>query len=225
MRPTVIRAMRSTVPWRSTRRWPATTAAQVLVVLPGGPAKRAGVGSPVLATHAQWPQKEGERGGQMTSQQPGLAGSSEPGEEDGVHRASAASRSMGELPNSVAGQFDFWDNRYEGRRLFSEVLGTFFLVLVAVGGGMVNARFGGHEIPLFVQVTAPALMVGAIILFMGTVSGAHLNPGVSIAFALRGDYPWRRVPASIVAQFLGVHRAHVALGERDRSPAKGAHRP
>src|SRR5262249_54011211 len=107
----------STVPWRSTRRWPATTAAQVLVVAPGGPAEGAGVGSAVLATHAQWPQKEGERGGQMTSQQPGLAGSSEPGEEDGVHRASAASRSMGELPNSVAGQFDFWDNRYEGRRL------------------------------------------------------------------------------------------------------------
>src|SRR5215468_10472111 len=82
MRPTVIRAMRSTVPWRSTRRWSATTAAQVLVVPPGGPAERAGVGSPVLATHAQWPQKEGERGGQMTSQQPGLAGSSEPSEED-----------------------------------------------------------------------------------------------------------------------------------------------
>ena len=40
-------------------------------------------------------------------------------------------------------EFDFWDDRYEGRRLFSELLGTFLLVLVAVGGGMVNARFGG----------------------------------------------------------------------------------
>jgi len=117
---------------------------------------------------------------------------------------------MGE-PNSVRSQFDFWDNSYEGRRLFSEVLGTFFLVLVAVGGGMVNARFGGHEIPLFVQVTAPGLMVGAIILFMGTVSGAHLNPGVSIAFALRGDFPWRRVPAYIVAQFLGAILATLLL--------------
>ena len=84
----------------------------------------------------------------MTSQQPGLAGSSEPSEEDRVHRAAVALRSVGELPNAVASQFNFWDNRYEGRRLFSEVLGTFFLVLVAVGGGMVNARFGGHEIPL-----------------------------------------------------------------------------
>src|SRR5215475_12417775 len=125
MRPTVIRAMRSTVPWRSTRRWPATTAAQVLVVPPGGPAEPAGVGSPVLATHAWWPQKEG---GQMTSQQPGLAPSSEPSEQDRVHQAGVALRSMGE-PNSVRSQFDFWDNSYEGRRLFSEVLGTFFLVL------------------------------------------------------------------------------------------------
>ena len=40
-------------------------------------------------------------------------------------------------------EFDFWDRRYEGRRLFSELFGTFLLVLVAVGGGMVNARFGG----------------------------------------------------------------------------------
>jgi aquaporin Z len=118
---------------------------------------------------------------------------------------------MGELPNSVAAQFDFWDYRYEGRRLFSEVLGTFFLVLVAAGGGMVNARFGGHEIPLFVQVTAPGLMVAAIILFMGTVSGAHLNPGVSIAFAMRGDFPWRRVPAYVVAQFAGAILATLLL--------------
>jgi aquaporin Z len=147
----------------------------------------------------------------MTSQQPGLDGSSEPGEEDGGHRAAPALRSMGDLPNAVAGQFDFWDNSYEGRRLFSEVLGTFFLVLVAAGGSMVNARFGGNAIPLFVQVTAPGLMVAAIILFMGTVSGAHLNPGVSIAFAMRGDFPWRRVPAYIVAQFLGAILAMLLL--------------
>jgi aquaporin Z len=147
----------------------------------------------------------------MTSHQPGLDGSSEPSEEDRSRRAALALRATGELPNSVAGQFDFWDNRYEGRRLFSEVLGTFFLVLVAVGGGMVNVRFGGTAIPLFVQVTAPGMMVAAIILFMGTVSGAHLNPGVSIAFALRGDFPWKRVPAYIVAQFVGAILATLLL--------------
>jgi aquaporin Z len=108
-------------------------------------------------------------------------------------------------------RFDFADVTYEWRRLFSEMLGTFFLVLVAVGGGMINARFGGDAIPLTAQVTAPGLMVGAIILFMGAVSGAHLNPGVSLAFALRGDFPWRRVPGYIVAQFAGAILATLLL--------------
>src|ERR1700712_2189497 len=113
--------------------------------------------------------------------------------------------------NSTLAQFDFWDGRYEGRRLFSELLGTFLLVLVAVGGGMVNARFGGSAVPYGARVVAPALMVAAIILFMGAVSGAHLNPAVSIAFALRGDFPWRRVPAYIVAQILGAVLATLLL--------------
>jgi len=54
-------------------------------------------------------------------------------------------------------------------------------------------------------------MVMAIILFMGTVSGAHLNPAVSCAFALRGDFPWKRVPAYIAAQFLGAILATLLL--------------
>jgi len=113
--------------------------------------------------------------------------------------------------NSIAMQFDFWNNSYEGRRLFSELLGTFFLLLVAVGGGMVNTRFGGDAVPYGAAVVSPALIVAAIILFMGTVSGAHLNPAVSIAFAARGDFPWKRVPAYIVAQFLGAVLATLLL--------------
>jgi aquaporin Z len=127
-----------------------------------------------------------------------------------IHQADVSVRSLGE-PNSIAYQFDFWDDSYEGRRLFSEVLGTFFLVLVAVGGGMVNARFGGQAVPYGARVVAPALMVMAIILFMGAVSGAHLNPAVSIAFAVRGDFPWKRVPAYIVAQFVGAILATLLL--------------
>jgi aquaporin Z len=127
-----------------------------------------------------------------------------------AHHAEVAWRSIGQ-PNSIARQFDFWDDHYEGRRLFSELLGTFFLVLVAVGGGMVNARFGGSAVPYGARVVAPALMVAAIILFMGAVSGAHLNPAVSVAFALRGDFPWKRVPAYIVAQFIGAALATLLL--------------
>src|SRR5437016_5696417 len=146
----------------------------------------------------------------MTSQPSGLAPSSGPDQKRAVHHAEVALRSMGQ-PNSVASQFDCWNDRYEGRRLFSELLGTFFLVLVAVGGGMVSARFGGNAVPYGAQVVAPALMVAAIILFMGTVSGAHLNPAVSVAFAARGDFPWKRVPAYIVAQFLGAILATLLL--------------
>jgi aquaporin Z len=131
-------------------------------------------------------------------------------EEQLAEHAAVALRSLG-VPNAIARQFDFWDDSYEGRRLFSEVLGTFFLVLVAVGAGMVNARFGGNAVPYAARVVAPALMVMAVILFMGAVSGAHLNPAVSIAFALRGDFPWRRVPAYVVAQFVGAILATLLL--------------
>jgi aquaporin Z len=149
----------------------------------------------------------------MTSQPGGVAPPIEPNgqqQQQAARHAEVALRSMGQ-PNSVASQFDFWNDRYEGRRLFSEVLGTFFLVLVAVGGGMVSARFGGNAVPYGAKVVAPALMVAAIILFMGTVSGAHLNPAVSIAFAARGDFPWKRVPAYIVAQLLGAVLATLLL--------------
>ncbi|MCL6091701.1 MAG: aquaporin [Actinobacteria bacterium] len=97
---------------------------------------------------------------------------------------------------------NFEDLSYEWRRLFSEVLGTFFLVLVAAGAPVVDAWSHG-QVPLDAQVVAPALMVMAVIYFMGTVSGAHLNPAVSISFALRGHFPWKRVPAYIIAQFVG----------------------
>jgi aquaporin Z len=105
---------------------------------------------------------------------------------------------------------DFNDPRQEWRRLFSELLGTFFLVLVAAGGGMMGHAFP-NTISRTAAVVAPALMVMAIILFMGKVSGAHLNPAVSIAFALRRDFPWWRVPGYIVMQLIGATLAALFL--------------
>ena len=96
---------------------------------------------------------------------------------------------------------DFDDPRLEWRRLFSELLGTFMLVLVAAGGGILH---GKGQISLSAAVVAPGLMVLGIILFMGAISGAHLNPGVSLAFALRGDFPWKRVPGYIIIQLVGA---------------------
>lgn len=89
-------------------------------------------------------------------------------------------------------------------------MGTFLLVLVAAGAGMMNAAFD-NPISRTAAVVAPGLMVMAMILFMGRVSGAHFNPAVSIAFALRGDFPWHRVPGYIVAQFIGAVLAVVFL--------------
>ena len=105
---------------------------------------------------------------------------------------------------------NFKDPRQEWRRLFSELLGTFFLVLVAAGAGMMNAAFPG-TIGRSAAVVAPGLMVMAIILFMGHVSGAHLNPAVTIGFALRRDFPWRRVPGYVVVQLIGATLAALFL--------------
>jgi aquaporin Z len=84
---------------------------------------------------------------------------------------------------------DFNDPHQEWRRLFSELLGTFFLVLAAAGGGMM-----GHAFPGVISHTA-----------------AVTAPAVSIAFALRRDFPWRRVPAYIVAQLIGATLAALVL--------------
>jgi aquaporin Z len=103
---------------------------------------------------------------------------------------------------------EFADPRLGYRRLFGELLGTFMLVLVAAGGGALHAK---GQISLSAAVVAPGLMVMAIILFMGAISGAHLNPVVSLAFALRGDFPWMRVPRYVAAQLVGATLACLFL--------------
>jgi aquaporin Z len=123
---------------------------------------------------------------------------------------------------------DFQDSSQEWRRLFSELLGTFFLVLVAAGGGMMGQAFPS-TISRTAAVVAPGLMVMAIILFMGKVSGAHLNPAVSVAFALRGDFPWWRVPGYVIVQLGGAALAawflqaviHVSATYGSNYPAAG----
>jgi aquaporin Z len=105
---------------------------------------------------------------------------------------------------------NFQDPSQEWRRLFSELLGTFFLVLVAAGGGMMGQAFP-DTISRTAAVVAPGLMVLGVILFMGKVSGAHLNPAVTLAFTLRGDFPWRRVPGYIVIQLIGATLACLFL--------------
>jgi aquaporin Z len=101
-----------------------------------------------------------------------------------------------------SGAPDFLKSAHEWRRIFSEIWGTFLLVVVAAGAGVVGAQSGG-AITLSMKAVAPGMMVMAIIYFMGTVGGAHLNPAVTLAFAARRNFPWARVPGYIAAQFVG----------------------
>jgi len=114
--------------------------------------------------------------------------------------ASRTSPGIGDVEARAAEQFD--DPSYAARRLFSEVLGTFLLVLAAAGGPVVDAASHGRISPA-AQAVAPGLMVMAVIYFMGTIGGAHLNPAVTLSFSLRGNFPWRRVPGYLVMQLAG----------------------
>ncbi|MDX2093928.1 MAG: aquaporin [Kofleriaceae bacterium] len=98
---------------------------------------------------------------------------------------------------------DFDDLSVEWRRQISELFGTFLLVLVAAGAPMMGDAFP-DSVGRAAAVTAPGLMVMAVILFMGKVSGAHLNPAVTFAFALRRDFPWSRTLGYVSAQLVGA---------------------
>jgi aquaporin Z len=104
---------------------------------------------------------------------------------------------------------EFLEPANKWRALFAECWGTFLLVLVGAGAA-VSAEFTG-EVSKGMEVVAPGLMVMAIIYFMGTVSGAHINPGVTIAFALRRHFPWPKVPLYILGQLIGSCLAALLL--------------
>jgi len=112
---------------------------------------------------------------------------------------------------SRRGDIEFDQSGLEYRRIFSEVWGTFLLVLVAAGGGVIGATAFGGGLTLAMKALAPGVMVMGIIFFMGTISGAHLNPAVTLAFAVRGNFPWIRVPGYILAQVIGAILASLFL--------------
>ena len=91
------------------------------------------------------------------------------------------------------------------RRLAAEALGTAFLLAAVVGSGIMAQRLaGGNEALALLGNTLPtgAILVVLILIF-GPISGAHMNPAVSIAFALRRHLPWRDTTAYIAAQIIG----------------------
>ena len=96
------------------------------------------------------------------------------------------------------------------RALLAEFIGTFALTLVAAGGEVIGSLSHG-QVSQTARVVAPGLLVMALIYAIGSASGAHFNPAVSLAFALRRDFPWPRVPSYWAAQILGAAGAALLL--------------
>jgi len=114
------------------------------------------------------------------------------------------------LGSGLLSGISFADPAPGWRRLFSEALGTFFLVLAVAGAYIVNILSNG-KIGWDAAQWTPGMMVMANILFMGKVSGAHFNPAITISFAARGDFPWGLVPGYIIAQLIGASIASLFL--------------
>ena len=119
-----------------------------------------------------------------------------------------------ESPHEAA-ERNFANSAHEWRRRFAEAWGTFLLVLIAAGTAAVAATDQAH-LSHELAYAAPGIIVMVVIYFMGAVGGAHLNPAVTLAFAVRRNFPWNRVPGYIAAQLLGGLAAaaflHLALG-------------
>ena len=105
------------------------------------------------------------------------------------------------------------------RRAVAEALGTAFLLATVVGSGIMGDRLAGGNvaIALLANTIATGAMLVALILTFGPISGAHLNPAVTLADASQGGLAWREVPVYIAAQilgaFAGVAAPHLMFGE------------
>lgn len=91
------------------------------------------------------------------------------------------------------------------RRVAAEGLGTAFLLATVVGSGIMAAKLaGGNDALALLCNTLPTgAILTVLILTFGPLSGAHFNPAVSLAFALRGELPWPEAAAYIAAQVVG----------------------
>lgn len=105
------------------------------------------------------------------------------------------------------------------RRIASEGVGTALLLAAVVGSGIMGERLSGGNvaIALLANTIATGAALVALISTFGSISGAHLNPAVTLADASQGGMPWREVPGYLLAQVTGatsgVLAAHLMFGE------------
>jgi len=105
------------------------------------------------------------------------------------------------------------------RRAVSEALGTAFLLATVVGSGIMGEQLAGGNvaIALLANTIATGAVLVALILTFGPISGAHMNPAVTLAAAFQGELAWKEVPNYVVAQiigaFFGVASAHLMFSQ------------
>lgn len=133
------------------------------------------------------------------------SGQSDPSEQDEQHK-----KQQSDSAKDQKEQKDSNDPTKIWRCLFAEMLGTFLLTFVAAGADVYDA-IGHGPVNANARLVAPGLMVMAMIYVVGGLSGAHFNPVVTLAFALRRDFPWRRVPGYMIVQLIGGILAAVVL--------------
>ncbi len=144
---------------------------------------------------------------------------------DAEHAASLRRRYLIRFEEDTLRQRPLWI------RLIIEFLGTFILVTVAAGAGVINHYAGGNPICRAAAVIAPGAVVMAMIYAWGPLSGLHINPAVTFAFASRRVFPSAWVVPYWVVQFAGaicaalflqVMFGHVSAGGNYRLPSPAA---
>src|ERR1700681_1087597 len=93
-----------------------------------------------------------------------------------------------------------------GRRAVAEALGTAFLLAAVVGSGIMGERLAGGNAAsaLLANTIETGAMLVALILTLGPISGAHLNPAVTLADAWQGGVAWSEVPSYVGMQIAGA---------------------
>jgi glycerol uptake facilitator-like aquaporin len=98
------------------------------------------------------------------------------------------------------------DGRALARRVLAEALGSAFLLTAVIGSGIMAERLAGGNgaLALLCNTLPTGAILIVLILVFGPVSGAHLNPAVSLAFALRGELPWPMLAPYVASQLVGA---------------------
>src|SRR5436309_6099847 len=138
---------------------------------------------------------------------------------DSEHAASLGRRYLVRFEEDTLRQRPLWI------RLIIEFLGTFVLVTVAAGSGVINHYVGGGPIGRTAAVIAPGAVVMAMIYAWGPLSGLHINPAVTFAFTARGVFPTKWVVPYWVVQLGGAICAALFLQVMFGDVAAGGNYP